>query len=99
MRPTRAPLIRLLTLSAAIASVTACAAIRPAAIVENFNRDATATAVRVSLEHFHEALRQRKTDVILSFFLPDTDFRAYDGDEGWLTFDHLRLQDAADFVD
>lgn len=81
----------------AVAAITACAAIRPAAIVENFNRDATATAVRMSLEKFHDALRQRQTSVILSFFLPDTDFRAYDGDEGWLTFDNLRLQDAADF--
>ena len=35
--------------------------------------------------------------MILSFFLPDTDFRAFDGGEGWLTFDNLRLQDAADF--
>jgi SnoaL-like domain len=80
-----------------VSAISACAAIRPAAIVENFNRDATATAVRESLEQFHEALRRRQTDVVLSFFLPDTDFRAFDGNEGWLTYDNLRLQDASDF--
>jgi ketosteroid isomerase-like protein len=96
MKPA-SPSTRLLVASLGIAGITACAALRPAAIVENFNRDATATAVRQSLERFHEALRQRQTSVILSFFLPDTDFRAFDGGEGWLTFDNLRLQDAADF--
>jgi len=94
---TVSPLARLLLVTASVVTMTACAAIRPAAIVENFNRDATATAVRQSLEGFHEALRQRKTSVVLSYFLPDTDFRAFDGGEGWLTFDNLRLQDAADF--
>jgi len=80
-----------------IALLTGCAAITPANIVENFNRDATATAVRTSLEHFHEGLRKRDVNVILSYFLADTSFRAYDGDEGWLTYDNIRLQDAPAF--
>jgi hypothetical protein len=92
MRPRRS------LLAVAIAAlVTGCAAITPASIVEYFNRDATATAVRESLEHFHDGLRTRNVGVILGFFLADTSFRAYDGDEGWLTYDNIRLQDVPAF--
>ncbi|HEX3866199.1 MAG TPA: nuclear transport factor 2 family protein [Gemmatimonadaceae bacterium] len=78
-------------------AVAACGAIRPAAIVESFNPDATATSVRMALERFHNGLRQRDVDAILGSFLADTTFRAYDGDEGWLTYDNMRLQDAPSF--
>jgi uncharacterized protein (TIGR02246 family) len=74
-----------------------CAAIRPASILEQYNPDATATAVRYAVERFHEGLRKRDIDTILMSFVNDTSFRAYDGDEGWLTFDNIRLQDAAAF--
>jgi ketosteroid isomerase-like protein len=80
-----------------VATLSACAAIRPAAIVEGFNREATVTSVRLALEQFHQALRQRNTEAVLNFFVPDTNFRVYDGDGGWLTFDAMRLQDAPDF--
>src|SRR4029077_10386333 len=41
--------------------------------------------------------RRRDVDAVLGFFLADSDFRAYDGDEGWLTFNAMRLQDAVPF--
>jgi uncharacterized protein (TIGR02246 family) len=84
----------------AIATVAAigCAAVRPALIVEQFNEGATATAVRIAVEHFHEALRHRDVDAILETFIRDTTFRAFDGDEGWLTIDNIRLQDAPAFA-
>ncbi len=75
----------------------ACSAITPASIVENFRVDATATSVRMAVERFHDGMRRRDVDVILSSFLPDTTFRAYDGEEGWLTFDNIRLQDVPSF--
>ncbi|HTE46755.1 MAG TPA: nuclear transport factor 2 family protein [Gemmatimonadaceae bacterium] len=81
----------------AISVAFGCAAIRPAAIVEQYNSNATATAVRLAVERFHEGLRERNIETILNSFIADTTFRAYDGDEGWLTFDNLRLQDAAAF--
>lgn len=80
-----------------IALACGCAAIRPAAILEQYNPDATATAVRLAVERFHDGLRDRNVETILNTFISDTTFRAYDGDEGWLTFDNLRLQDAAAF--
>lgn len=49
------------------------------------------------MERFHDGFRRRDVDAVLSFFLPDSDFRAYDGDEGWLTFNEMRLQDAVPF--
>ena len=76
---------------------SACAAIRPASILEEYNPDATATAVRLAVEQFHDGLRTRNIEKILTTFIADTSFRAYDGDEGWLTFDNIRLQDAAAF--
>ena len=67
-----------------------CAAVRPAQIVEQFNVGATATSVRLAVERFHEALRHRDVPLILDTFIRDTSFRAYDGDEGWLTIDNIR---------
>jgi hypothetical protein len=81
----------------AIAMITACASIKPAAIVEGFNREATITSVRLALEQFHEAMRHRNSEAVLGFFVPDTNFRVFDGDEGWLTYDAMRLQDAPEF--
>jgi ketosteroid isomerase-like protein len=89
--------LRSAVLSSILVCVAGCAAITPASIVENFNRNATATAVRESVEHFHESLRKRDVDAILGCFLADTSFRAYDGDEGWLTYDNIRLQDVPAF--
>jgi uncharacterized protein (TIGR02246 family) len=75
-----------------------CAAVRPAAIVEQFNAGATATSVRMAVEQFHEAMRRRDVDAILDTFVRDTSFRAFDGDDGWLTIDNIRLQDAPAFA-
>ncbi|MEO7083469.1 MAG: SgcJ/EcaC family oxidoreductase [Gemmatimonadaceae bacterium] len=85
------------SLLAAAILLTSCAALTPANIVEQFNPDATSTAVRMAVERFHNGLRQKDVEVILNSFVPDTSFRAYDGDEGWLTFDNMRLQDAVAF--
>ena len=82
----------------AMATALGCAAVRPAAIVEQFNAGATATSVRFALERFHEALRRRDVETILDTFVRDTSFRAFDGDEGWLTIDNIRLQDAPAFA-
>lgn len=99
MRNSRAPTRRLSRLAgvAGLLLTSACAAIRPASILEEYNPDATATAVRVAVEQFHDGLRTRNIEKILTTFIADTSFRAYDGDEGWLTFDNIRLQDAAAF--
>ncbi len=75
-----------------------CAAVRPAAIVEQFNAGATATDVRMAVEHFHDAMRRRDVAAILDTFVRDTSFRAFDGDDGWLTIDNIRLQDAPAFA-
>jgi uncharacterized protein (TIGR02246 family) len=75
-----------------------CAALRPAAIVEQFNSGATATDVRIAVEHFHDAMRRRDVSTILDTFVRDTSFRAFDGDDGWLTIDNIRLQDAPAFA-
>jgi uncharacterized protein (TIGR02246 family) len=88
---------QLVGLAVAAAAIAACASIRPAAIIETFNHDATSNAVRQQVERFHDGFRRRDVDAVLSFFLADSDFRAYDGDEGWLTFNEMRLQDAVPF--
>jgi uncharacterized protein (TIGR02246 family) len=75
-----------------------CASVRPAAIVEQFNAGATATSVRMAVEQFHDAMRRRDVDAILEKFVRDTSFRAFDGDDGWLTIDNIRLQDAPAFA-
>jgi uncharacterized protein (TIGR02246 family) len=75
-----------------------CASVRPAAIVEQFNAGATATSVRMAVEHFHDAMRRRDVETILDTFVRDTSFRAFDGDDGWLTIDNIRLQDAPAFA-
>jgi uncharacterized protein (TIGR02246 family) len=84
--------------SLALVGALGCAAVRPALIVEQFNAGATATAVRVAVEHFHEALRHRDVPTIIDTFIRDSSFRAYDGDEGWLTIENIRLQDAPAFA-
>jgi uncharacterized protein (TIGR02246 family) len=81
-----------------IAGALGCAAVKPAAIIEQFNEGATATNVRVAVEHFHDALRRRDVETILDTFVRDTTFRAFDGDDGWLTIDNIRLQDAPAFA-
>lgn len=88
---------RALVSALAIAS-TACAALRPAQIVEQFNVGATATSVRAAVGQFHDALRRRDVPAIIDMFVSDTSFRAYDGDDGWLTIDNIRLQDAPEFA-
>jgi uncharacterized protein (TIGR02246 family) len=75
-----------------------CASVRPAAIVEQFNAGATASSVRMAVEHFHDAMRRRDVETILDTFVRDTSFRAFDGDDGWLTIDNIRLQDAPAFA-
>ena len=90
------PRRRLLLL--AIPAVLGCAAVRPAAIVEQFNAGATATSVRMAVEHYHDAMRRRDIEAILDTFLLDSTFRAFDGDDGWLTIDNIRLQDAPAFA-
>jgi hypothetical protein len=82
---------------ASLVAAVGCAAIRPASIIEDYNPDATATAVRLAVERFHDGLRRRDLETILNTFVADTSFRAYDGDEGWLTFDRMRLEDGAAF--
>jgi len=79
-------------------AVIGCASVRPAAIVEQFNAGATSTSVRMAVERFHDALRRRDIDAILDTFVRDTSFRAFDGDDGWLTIDNIRLQDAPAFA-
>jgi uncharacterized protein (TIGR02246 family) len=81
-----------------VAAIVGCAAVRPALIVEQFNVDATATAVRGAVQQFHDALRRRDVPAIIDTFIRDTSFRAYDGDEGWLTIENIRLQDGPDFA-
>src|SRR5262249_24297001 len=75
-----------------------CAAVRPAAIVEQFNAGVTATDVRMAVARFHEAMRRRDVETILDTFVRDTSFRAFGGDDGWLTIDNIRLQDAPAFA-
>jgi uncharacterized protein (TIGR02246 family) len=82
----------------ALLAALGCAAVRPAAIVEQFNVGATATNVRFAVERFHEALRRRDVETIMETFVRDTSFRAFDGDDGWLTIDNIRLQDAPAFA-
>lgn len=91
------PLGRVAGIILAVAAL-GCAAVRPAAIVEQFNAGATATEVRIAVEHFHDAMRRRDVETILNTFVRDTSFRAFDGDEGWLTIDNIRLQDAPAFA-
>ena len=79
-------------------TVLSCAAVRPASIVEQFNAGTTATDVRMAVEHFHDAMRRRDVETILDSFVRDTSFRAFDGDDGWLTIDNIRLQDAPAFA-
>ena len=94
---TRSHRMAIVAFLASVATVAGCASVRPAAIIEGFNREATTTSVRLALEQFHEALRQRNTEKVLNFFVADTGFRVYDGDGGWLTLDAMRLQDAPAF--
>ncbi|MGH7618519.1 MAG: nuclear transport factor 2 family protein [Gemmatimonadaceae bacterium] len=81
----------------ALLGALGCAALRPAQIVEQFNVGATATEVRMAVEQYHDAMRRRDVPTIVDTFIRDTSFRAYDGDEGWLTIDNIRLQDAPAF--
>jgi len=83
---------------ASMLALLGCAAVRPAAIVEQFNAGLTATDVRLAVERFHEAMRHRDVATILDTFVRDTSFRAFDGDDGWLTIDNIRLQDAPAFA-
>jgi len=81
-----------------ILAALGCASVMPASIIEQFNAGATATAVRLAVERFHDALRRRDVEAILDTFVRDTSFRAFDGDDGWLTIDNIRLQDAPAFA-
>jgi uncharacterized protein (TIGR02246 family) len=81
-----------------VAASAGCAALRPAAIVEQFNAAETATSVRMAVERYHEALRRRDVETILQTFIRDTSFRAFDGDDGWLTIEDIRLDDAPAFA-
>lgn len=82
----------------AVVAIIGCGAVRPAQIVEQFNVGATASAVRAAVGRFHEALRRRDVPTIIDTFIRDSSFRAYDGDEGWLTIENIRLQDAPAFA-
>ena len=81
-----------------VAGAAGCASLRPAAIVEQFNAAETATSVRMAVEHYHDALRRRDVETILETFIRDTSFRAFDGDDGWLTIEDIRLDDAPEFA-